>query len=66
MATRRKAGCKEDGEDQGPILTLNQKKGVWTVVLVHKAKMSPPVITEIPWGWLLPEVVWSFETNKWD
>lgn len=65
MAARKKAGCKKGRKDQGPILTLNQKSGVWTVVLVHRAKMGQPVIPEIPWGSPLPEVVWSFETNKW-
>lgn len=49
MAARKKAGCKKGREDQGLILTLNQKSGVWTVVLVHRAKMGQPVIPEIPW-----------------
>lgn len=44
----------------------SENVGVGTVALVHRAKMRLPVVTESSWGWLLPAVVWSSLTGKWD
>lgn len=44
----------------------SENVGVGTVALVHRAKMRLPVVTESSWGWLLPAVVCSSLTGKWD
>lgn len=65
MATRKKVGCREGREDQGGNTDPESEKvGMDTVVLVHREKMRPPVVTERTWVCLLLAVVWSFGTSE--
>ena len=67
MATRKKLNCNEDREDQWALPDPESDNvGVGTVAVVHRAKMRLPGVTERSWGWLLPAIVWSSGTGKWD
>lgn len=67
MATKKKVGCREGRQDQwGNTEPESEKVDMDTVVLVHREKMRPPVVTERTWVWLLLAVVWSLGTSKWD